>query len=220
MWRDTARCSLLSFEGFLHERLGPALGFMPDVFSVGAYLPRYVPLRYCRLVPPAFRRKNIRLPRDHYLGHRRYFVTILCRARRPLLVGETARRVIATLREIAAQHRFSIYTYCAMPDHLHFLAVGLSVDSDLLEFVKHFKLCCTIAPSRRPQQPLWHKSFYDHILRHDEANAAVAFYILMNPVRAGLCADPHGYEFTGSFAEDSPDHHHEAPWFPPWHSRL
>jgi putative transposase len=167
-------------------------------------------------VSPTFRRKNIRLPADHYLGCRRYFVTILCSSRRSLLLGDVARRVIATLREIAQQHHFAIYTYCAMPDHLHFLTIGMSDDCDLLEFVKHFKLCCTLTRGSERKHPLWHKTFYDYVLRDGVDNGSVAQYILLNPVRKGICADPREHEFTGSFVSDWPGVDDPPPWTPPW----
>jgi putative transposase len=170
-------------------------------------------------VPPTFRRKNIRLPREQYVGLRRYFITILCADRRPLLAHHpTAQLVIATLRKTAHQHNFAIYSYCAMPDHLHFLAVGTRDDADLLNFVMVFKRSCTIAHAAHRGGPLWRKKFYDHILRDAAPNGPAATYIRMNPVRAGLCADANAYEFAGSFVSDWPAivDNDTPPWIPPW----
>ena len=166
--------------------------------------------------PPSFRRKRIRLPRPHYMGQRRYFITILCANRRPLLSSATtASTVIRILRETAMDHQFAIYTYCAMPDHLHFLAVGLELDCDLLNFVMHFKRSCTTACASI-RGPLWHRTFYDCILRDDDSNGPVAGYIRMNPVRKGLCVYPEDFPFTGSFVEDHPDVYDVPVWTPPW----
>jgi putative transposase len=167
---------------------------------------------------PSFCRKNIRLSRGHYVGHGRYFVTILCTDRKSFLAQRrTAELVLRTLRDTAQQHNFAIYAYCAMPDHLHFLAIGMSASSNLLNFVMHFKRECTIAYHEYRTGPLWRKKFYDHILRDDDFNGPVARYIRMNPVRAGLCTDARLYEFAGSFVADWPGIEAEAPWTPPWH---
>lgn len=164
------------------------------------------------MATPFFRRKDIRLPRGHYIGRRRYFITILCAGRQPLLVPpETARLVVSVLRETAHEQSFAIYSYCLMPDHLHLLAVGMSADCNLLNFVMTFKRRCTMASGK-----LWQKKLYDYILRDHDANGPVAAYIRMNPVRKGLCSSAAEYEFAGSFAGDWPGVANGIPWAPPW----
>jgi putative transposase len=166
---------------------------------------------------PQFRRKNIRLPRQHYVGQRRYFVTILCADRKPLLAERhSAELVIRTLRECAQHHNFAIYSFCAMPDHLHFLAIGMNPACNLLNFVMHFKRTCTVAYREHRAGMLWRKKFYDYILRDHDENGSVADYIRMNPVRAGLCSQASNYEFSGSFVSDWPGVEDGTQWSPPW----
>jgi putative transposase len=167
-------------------------------------------------VPPDFRRKNIRLPRDRYTGCNRYLITIVCADRKPLLLHDPARLVIQTLRNTARQFNFAIYSYCAMPDHLHFLAIGMDDDCNLLDFVMNFKRSCTLESSGRREPELWQKKFHDYILRDGASNGAVAQYILLNPVRKGLCTDPRQFEFAGSFTCDWPGVDDVAEWTPPW----
>ncbi len=45
---------------------------------------------------------------------------------------------------------------------------------------------------------LWQRGYYDRVLRPDEDTAVVSRYVLANPVRAGLVADPTAYPFQGS----------------------
>jgi len=45
---------------------------------------------------------------------------------------------------------------------------------------------------------LWQHGYYERILRRDEASVLVCHYILNNPVRAGLVADPADYPFGWS----------------------
>ncbi len=161
---------------------------------------------------PPFRRKNIRLPREHYIGQRRYFITILCADRKPLLLQrDAAHLVIQTLGHTALRHGFAIYAYCAMPDHLHFLAIGTAPSSNLLNFVMHFKRSCTVSFNEHHSGPLWRKKFYDYILRDQDENGSVANYIRMNPVRKGLSSNASEYQFAGSFISDWPDVHDVAP---------
>jgi hypothetical protein len=86
-----------------------------------------------------------------------------------------------------------------MSDHFHFLAEGLISSSDLLNFVKSFKLRTSRAYRQRTSSVLWQRKFYDHILRPDESPESVAWYIWMNPVRKGLSQQIGAYSFSGSF---------------------
>lgn len=45
---------------------------------------------------------------------------------------------------------------------------------------------------------LWMPGYHDRALRGEEDALGVARYILWNPVRAGLVADPHDYPYWGA----------------------
>ena len=84
--------------------------------------------------------KYPRLPAENYLGRRIYFVTICSAERRPVFLDHSLGCAnLAKLIEVAAQHAFSLHSYCLMPDHLHFVAEGLTDGSDLVNFVHLFK---------------------------------------------------------------------------------
>jgi putative transposase len=168
-----------------------------------------------------FRRKNIRLGASNYLGDRWYFITCCTEGRRPVFQeAKLARWVLAQLRASAAVSSFSVYAYCVMPDHLHFLVRGLAAESRLLDFVELFKQRTAHAYENRRKQKLWQKKFYDHILRRATSVDAVAGYIWMNPVRKGLCERFQAYPFSGSFMMPWPPKSFEdEPWRPPWKKR-
>ena len=42
---------------------------------------------------------------------------------------------------------------------------------------------------------LWQKGYYERVLRDEEASAEIIRYILANPVRSGLVAEPAEYPF-------------------------
>jgi REP element-mobilizing transposase RayT len=103
------------------------------------------------------------------------------------------------LHEVAGSERFRILTYCFMPDHVHFLAVGESENSDLKKFAGLFKQKGGYWFKKNFNKELWHVSYFDHVLRKEESLETVAMYILGNPVRKGLVSDFHEYPFSKSF---------------------
>ena len=90
------------------------------------------------------------------------------------------------LLHVAAREQVYCPAYCLMPDHIHLLWVGLRRDSDQrigMSFLRTH-LEPRLAPAKfQPQS-------HDHVLRAKErqegAFAKICFYILANPVRAGL----------------------------------
>ena len=82
-----------------------------------------------------------------------------------------------------------IDAYCLMPDHLHFLAVGITPSSNFLRFVESFKQKTAYLYVQKTHLRLWQRNYYDHILRSNEEPRSVAAYIWLNPVRRGICKD-------------------------------
>ena len=165
-----------------------------------------------------FFKKRLRLPADHYLGRRIYFLTIATEKRIPFFANQsTGQWLLKALREIATQHCFSLHAYCAMPDHLHFLCEGLSDTSDLVKFVNDFKQRTAYEFRQKQRSRLWQKRYHDHVLRPKEVIEDVACYIWWNPVRKGLCPDPHLFSLSGSQTLDWMKQSSSRPaWTPPW----
>jgi hypothetical protein len=65
--------------------------------------------------------------------------------------------------------------------------------------VKIFKQVTAFRYKARTGQRLWQKAYYDHILRASDSLDGVAWYIWLNPVRAGLSAEYRDYPLSGSF---------------------
>jgi putative transposase len=165
-----------------------------------------------------FRHKNVRLPPDEYVGTGWFFVTICCADRRKVFASSKACEwFLKILTRDADAHSFAVHAYCLMPDHIHLLLEGMRPSSDLLSFVRALKTKTSLAYKRRFRCDLWQKKFFDHILRHNDSPGDVAWYIWMNPVRAGLCARPHEYRFVGSFTGVGPNASKAvSDWMPPW----
>jgi len=172
---------------------------------------------------PDFRRKPNRLASPSYLGFGEYFLTFCTGGRKGLFVAASEseelkkwrRKVAATaetcalvdvllaaLRQTCAAHKFAAYAYCFMPDHLHLLAQAQSKECSLPAFVKAFKGQGTAAVRPLGIHGLWQKGYYDHVVRDSESAGEIAWYILLNPVRAGLTRSVWDWPYSGSFVFD------------------
>jgi putative transposase len=165
-----------------------------------------------------FHHKNIRLPRDEYVGKNWLFITVCCANRRKVFTtSKICSWFLNVLRRDATTHDFAVHAYCIMPDHIHLLLEGLQTSSNLLHFVKALKTKTSTPFERKTIKALWQKKFYDHILRRNDSADDIAWYIWMNPVRAGLCRSPNEYPFLGSFTGIWPKTPAPcAAWLPPW----
>jgi len=85
-----------------------------------------------------------------------------------------------------------------MPDHLHFLAAGLSEAADFRRFVSLLRRRSSAALWAVHPKGLWQNGYYERVLRRDEDSVTVCHYILNNPVRAGLVEAPSDYPFSWS----------------------
>ena len=120
---------------------------------------------------------------------------------------------------MSAVHKFLLHAWCVMPDHLHLLVKGATLDADLRDFIFRFKQQTAFQFAKRFGNRLWQKNYYDHVVRPKESIDSIFWYIWMNPVRKGFCIDPRDYLFSGS---ETVDWKRKEPvresWTPPWKS--
>jgi len=134
-----------------------------------------------------------------YTGRCRYSLTFCTYQRQtrftdPDAVQEAVRQILQSAR----LYDFAVFAYCFMPDHLHLLVEGQSETAELIPFAHAAKQQIAYHYRRRHDVTVWQKGYYEHVLRDDEATLTVAKYILENPVRGGLVAEPRDYPFSGS----------------------
>ncbi|OGV45537.1 MAG: hypothetical protein A2X46_09130 [Lentisphaerae bacterium GWF2_57_35] len=95
-------------------------------------------------------------------------------------------------------------TYCLMPDHLHLLWLGVAPKSNQRLAAAFFRK--QVNELLQPHK--LQKQAYDHVLRESErergAFQSTAFYILENPVRAGLVAHAQDYAYSGNVVPGYP----------------
>jgi REP-associated tyrosine transposase len=143
------------------------------------------------------RRKSPRLDAVNYYGALVAHVINVTRLREPIFADTGLAQVcINTLNEVANTQRSTIHAYCLMPDHFHVL-VEVAVGNTLEDFVKLLKQVSGFRVKRLTGKPVWQISYYDRILRKEDAVVDVAAYIWDNPVKAGLAADPWEYPWSG-----------------------
>jgi len=131
----------------------------------------------------------------------------------------------AKLRELllhmATMYGISVSVYCAMPDHTHLLWLGLRLNSDQLNACEFFRRHVNDMLATRYQARL-QKQAYDHVLREKERERGpfekIAFYILENPVRAGLVATAQNWPCSGCIVAGHPSWSvfHENYWETFW----
>jgi putative transposase len=112
--------------------------------------------------------------------------------------------------------------YCLMPDHLHFMWMGLSRQSDQLNGIKFLRtqlnrllagdLLEKRAVDARPQpQSRWElqPQAHDRVLRENDRRqhtfANLCFYVLGNPVEARLVKRGQDWPFSGAVVPGYPD---------------
>jgi transposase len=144
------------------------------------------------------RREHLRLPFFDYSQYGCYFVTI-CTKNRQCVFGEIIDGVMQLnvfgeiLKEILLSltkyYPNSILTdFVIMPNHLHFIWFNQD-NVPLSEIVKKFKGNATkqyhsfMISQNKAYEPLWQRSFYEHIIRDDKDYERIASYIENNPLQ-------------------------------------
>ena len=140
-----------------------------------------------------------RLKSFNNTGFHRYFLTFCTDRRQPLFCDRRAvKLILEQISRASTECGFAVLAYCFMPDHLHLLIYGESDAADCRRFISLAKQYSGFYFKRRFGIALWQRYGYERTLRNGEETAAVAKYIVENPVRAELVKDVHDYEFVGS----------------------
>jgi len=118
-----------------------------------------------------------------------YLVTSVTRNRCPIFADLSAARcLIHSLMTEQEMERAVTLAYVVMPDHLHWL-FELGEEAELSAVVRAVKA----VTARRIGSPVWQDGFHDRAMRRDEDLAAMARYVVANPLRAGLVSTLRDY---------------------------
>ncbi len=107
--------------------------------------------------------------------------------------------------------RYILHAWVVMPNHVHAVLTPLVLHtlSEILHSWKSFTAHEVLKVARAfglhipKDKPFWQKESYDHLVRDNEDFERACRYTFENPVKAGLCATPEDWPFSGISQEHS-----------------
>jgi putative transposase len=125
---------------------------------------------------PTYRRSP-RLPPEDYVGPLAAHVIFVTRHRDSLFESpHLASLCLQAVHDSVQAFRANLFAYCVMPDHIHLL-VEMPGGVWLQEWAKRAKQLSGFRLKRASGDFAWQVSYYDHVLRREEALIDVAKYI-------------------------------------------
>jgi len=139
--------------------------------------------------------------------------------RQPIFYSDLDRQhLLATLAEGAAQHRVAIHAYVLMDNHLHLLLMPPDADalSRMMQSLGRRYVGWFNARHQR-SGTLWEGRFRAGLIEGERHLLACMRYIELNPVRAGLVAEPAQWPWSSArhhlgLARDALVTEHELYW--------
>lgn len=129
--------------------------------------------------------------------HHAYELTMVCEHRRPWFSHPANARIVAELfPQMDEQRLTESLAWVVMPDHVHWLfQLG---ERPLSHVAQRFKSRSALLLNRlhHRQGRIWQTGYHDHCLRSNESFRRHAFYVMENPVRAGLASRIGEYPFA------------------------
>ena len=107
------------------------------------------------------------------------------------------RLVVEQFRRASRERGFT-FIHCVMPDHAHLVIDGEREDSDCRAFIKAAKQYSAYYYQQRYKRRLWQRYGFERVMRSAMERALTIRYLLANPVRAGIVADPRRFAGLGS----------------------
>jgi REP element-mobilizing transposase RayT len=129
------------------------------------------------------------------------FVTICSRKRRSHLANDSVHNALVESWRTATA--WLVGFYLIMPDHVHLFCAPNNEDHKIEEWVCYWKR--RLRRRLRTSEALFQAHSFHHRLRQDESYSEKWDYVRMNPIRAGLTADPDGWPYQGVL--------NELPWW-------
>jgi REP element-mobilizing transposase RayT len=129
-----------------------------------------------------------------------YFVTGCCVDRRKVFIDDcSVRTALGSLMKCASATEWDIMKVCFMPDHVHLMVSPVRErEQKLSKLIQRWKSSSKQRLNRTGfDGDIWQREVFDRLLRSDENLTDKWRYTEMNPVRAGLCAEPAEYPYLG-----------------------
>lgn len=145
-----------------------------------------------------FRHRPPRLERLFQTLDPFYFVTFNTRGRQAWLANDRVHERFIGFGMRAREHGVAVGRYVLMPDHVHLFVRLPPHDLTLARWVQALRAVLgkeLLALGHA--KPHWQEGFFDHVMRSGESYSEKWNYVRMNPVRAGLVADPNDWPYQG-----------------------
>ncbi|MBQ1266901.1 MAG: transposase [Proteobacteria bacterium] len=155
--------------------------------------------------PEIHHRRSIRLKGYDYTTPGFYFVTICAKngshifgkiIDKKMVLSEYGKILDQCWNELPEHYdNVGLREYCIMPNHFHCMIELLNCDlqlrTPLYEIIRALKSFSArkmndlrfVCDNRKSRSPVWHRSYYEHIIRHSDEYACIANYIRKNPER-------------------------------------
>jgi putative transposase len=131
--------------------------------------------------------KHHRLNKSFYIGRVIVCFTLCINQKKEVFKDKKIVSVFKNiLYDTASTYGFNLPVFLFMPDHLHLILYGKNEDSDCLKMVNMFKQKTGYWLLQNKIVFRWQKDYYDHIIKHENDLHNQMFYVLNNPVRAGI----------------------------------
>lgn len=124
-----------------------------------------------------------------------HFVTFSCYQRRPFLTSDFSRSTfLAELERLRVRHRFLVYGYVLMPEHVHLLVSEpkVRVLGSTLDVLK----CQTSKVLKGDRKQFWQTRYYDFNVESHDKLVEKLRYLHRNPVVRGLVERPEEYRWS------------------------
>ena len=122
-----------------------------------------------------------------------HFLTFSCFQRLPYLQSAAAKELFEqALEQMRCRHRFVVFGYVVMPEHLHLLVnePRLGVLSRAVQAMK-----LSVA-TRRQERPFWQPRYYDFNVFTTAKHVEKLRYLHRNPVTRGLVEKPEDWPWS------------------------
>src|SRR3954454_7856516 len=139
-----------------------------------------------------------RLPRSALPHAGAYHLTIRGVARMPIVVDDIdRRRWLRLMRKSASRFRWIVHVYCLMTNHAH-LVVEATLEDVSIGMHRLNGIYAQRFNERHDRVgDLYQERFHAKVVRDEKHLEDACAYVLANPLRAGLCATPEDWPWSG-----------------------
>lgn len=133
-----------------------------------------------------------------------FFITTCTKNRRTILHQENVASILTQeLRNAPIRHGWHVGHFVVMPDHIHFFCTASHDAKSLSDFMKYWKQWTSKRIRRECdiEGTIWHRQFFDHVIRNNNSYAQKKEYVINNPVRAGLVKHPNEWMWQGELEQ-------------------